>query len=381
MPSESKPHILLVNVSPYVFGAEKSLSELVRLLNAEKRFRFTVLSAGGDTEALLLDAGAEAAIRLPFRIARKGRGLFGNIAQLAALTRGWLSVARVVRRLRPSVVHANGMQAMLAIGPIPWLFRIPVVWHIRDLDRPEWAVRWCSRWAKVVFAPSEAAAEQARRAGRRVEIVPNPVLSGDSPVPITAETPRAPTAFRIGVVGQLIPRKGQDIVLAALPRIIEAVPSVEVVLVGGNPFDSESDYVRELHRQVDESPLLHKHISLCPYNSAILSLYSTLSAIVIPSRGEAFGRVALEAMRTGCPVIAADTAGLTETIRHRENGLLFRVGDADDLACRVIELAASNGLRQHLIDDGHLTWAEHEKCATLGASRIAQVYATLARRG
>ena len=63
-------------------------------------------------------------------------------------------------------------------------------------------------------------------------------------------------------------------------------------------------------------------------------------AVVVPSLGEGFGMVALEAMERARPVIAASIGGLEDLVRDGETGLLVRPGDADSLAAAMLELAA-----------------------------------------
>lgn len=80
----------------------------------------------------------------------------------------------------------------------------------------------------------------------------------------------------------------------------------------------------------------------------LASLYASADLCVLPSHTETCGLVALEAMASGLPVVAADAGGLRESVRHRHNGFRFAPHDARSFAAGICDLALDAGLRRRM---------------------------------
>lgn len=150
----------------------------------------------------------------------------------------------------------------------------------------------------------------------------------------------APLRQRLGLearpvlltVGRLVPRKGIDTVLRALPTIAEAVPDVAYLVVGTGPDQSRLTRIAERHHVRDRvrfvGQLGHDRLPL---------YYSAADLFVMPARTsppdvEGFGLVFLEANACGTPVIGARTGGIPDAIRDGDTGLLVPPADPDALA-------------------------------------------------
>jgi glycosyltransferase involved in cell wall biosynthesis len=83
---------------------------------------------------------------------------------------------------------------------------------------------------------------------------------------------------------------------------------------------------------------------------ALAHLYANADLCVLPSTSETCGLVALEAMASGLPVIAADAGGLRESVVSRTTGLLVPPDDAGALAAGIVELALRRAYRQSLAE-------------------------------
>ena len=80
----------------------------------------------------------------------------------------------------------------------------------------------------------------------------------------------------------------------------------------------------------------------------LADLYANADMCVLPSTTETCGLVALEAMASGVPVVAANAGGFRESVRDRENGLLVDPHNPQDFAAAIVELATEAGLRHAL---------------------------------
>jgi glycosyltransferase involved in cell wall biosynthesis len=126
-------------------------------------------------------------------------------------------------------------------------------------------------------------------------------------------------------VGRLSPEKGVDTLLAAWSRLGRHVP---LKVVGDGPGAREVAGAAE--RRPEVTWLGHQPAA------AVSELMGQASVLVFPSRWhETFGLVVIEAFAKGTPVIAARVGAMPEMVDHGRTGLLFRAGDADDLAAQV----------------------------------------------
>jgi glycosyltransferase involved in cell wall biosynthesis len=139
------------------------------------------------------------------------------------------------------------------------------------------------------------------------------------------EPPPAPLAPRLVAIGRLIPIKGFDVLLRAFALARAEVPELTLELAGDGPLRDEL-------RPPEGATLLGRVSPVGP-------LLESASVVVVPSRGEGFGMVALEAMERGRAVIASDVGGLPELVVPGETGLVAPPEDAEALARAIVELA------------------------------------------
>jgi glycosyltransferase involved in cell wall biosynthesis len=143
--------------------------------------------------------------------------------------------------------------------------------------------------------------------------------------------------FVIGLVGLLIPWKGQRVLIDAAPRIFAAIPNAHLVLAGGTP-DECGPYERELRTLVQERGL-DQQIQFLGHVTDMSALYNALDVVLSCSTSpEPLGTVVIEAMTMGRPMIGPAHGGAAEMIEDEKSGLLTRPGDADALATAIIRL-------------------------------------------
>lgn len=175
----------------------------------------------------------------------------------------------------------------------------------------------------------------------------------------------------IGYIGQLIPRKGLDVLLRAL-RALDR-PTVRLWLIGDGPQRAE---LAELAGRLGISA----QIGFLGYRNDRLSLLKACDIFVLPSRLEGIPRCILEAMSAGVPVVGSDIPGTRSLIRDGVTGLMFPVDDEaaltaalgrlldDPNRCRAIAAAANQYVRA-------------EFSAARMAGRYAELFADLVGRG
>jgi len=377
-------HVCLINASRRVFGAEKSLAYLVALT---PDVDFSLLSPGGECEALFRKHGVERAFQIPIGVLQRRRNPLLLARELLLLVKGNLYVYARIRELSPDVIHANGIQSMLFLLLTYLLAGPPIVWHMRDLNRPRIASWICCAMASLILVPSRTCIREFQKVLKKTRYLPNPITpsvgqdgSSDTDqacregVSRESRFPSDSGGFRIGIVGQIIPRKGHDLLLDALPCVLAKVPGARLHIIGDSPSGRGSEFIQVLRARVAQNASLQRRVFWQGYIRNMASVYLNLDLLVAPSREEAFGRVIMEAMRLGCPVIAARTGGLTEIIQHRHNGLLFIPGSISELSECIIEAAADPQLLSDLARQGRETYARYEREMRAAVSALPTFY-------
>ncbi len=145
---------------------------------------------------------------------------------------------------------------------------------------------------------------------------------------LRSELSLAGAGVLIGVVGSISPHKGLDTFLRAIPLLTAGHPDAHFVIVG-NALHEE--YVTELRNLVLQLGIVNCSW-LIGQRADIPQIMKDLTILVMPSQGEAFGLVLVEAMAAGTPVVATSVGGVREIITDGENGLLVPPKDPIRLA-------------------------------------------------
>jgi D-inositol-3-phosphate glycosyltransferase len=178
-------------------------------------------------------------------------------------------------------------------------------------------------------------------------------------------------------VGRIQPLKAPDIAVRALAQLHRS--DALLMIVGGASGQEGDTEVASLHRLIDELGVRDQVRFVPPQPHHILSTYYRASdAVIVPSRSESFGLVALEASACGIPVVAAGVGGLLTLVDHGETGYLVPDRDPALFAHYLREIidhpahAAALGLRG----------AERAKRYTWGfaAARLRRLYTDLCAR-
>jgi len=132
-------------------------------------------------------------------------------------------------------------------------------------------------------------------------------------------------------VGRIQPLKGVDVAVSALAHLQRR--DAELMIVGGASGSEGRAEVDRIHQMIDEHDLHGRVHFVDPQpHYALSTYYRAADVLVMPSRSESFGLVALEATACGIPVVAAAVGGLRTLVRHKETGYLIGTRDPLDYA-------------------------------------------------
>jgi glycosyltransferase involved in cell wall biosynthesis len=275
---------------------------------------------------------------------RKESGLRQGLMSLGQLAPLIGRVATLAQNY--DLIYANTQKALVVGAIASFLSRRPLVYHLHDILSLDHfsrvnrriAVSLANR-AALVIANSEASRQaliDAGGKGDRTVVIYNGFQPDRYCQPAQdRETLRQAwgleNSFVVGHFSRLSPWKGQHILIEALAA---CPPQVAAVLVGEALF-GEEDYATRLRQQVEDQGLGDRVLFLV-FQSDVISLMHACDLIAHTSTApEPFGRVVVEGMLCGRPVIAANAGGVAELIEPGLTGWLTPPGDAAALAAAI----------------------------------------------
>jgi glycosyltransferase involved in cell wall biosynthesis len=304
-----------------------------------------------------------------------------------------LTLWRLFRHARPAIVHTHTSKAGFVGRLAAWLARVPAVIHQPHghifygyWSRPRTALfvaleRIAAHWTDtiVTLTPREVEEHLQRGIGRPAQYAVVP-----SGVPIEALRREAPSraaararlglpsgAYVVAAVGRFVPIKGFDLLVAALADVVAHVPGARVLLIG----DGEERAALEAQaRARGVADRLHITGSV----TDVIGLLAAADVLAAPSRNEGMGRVLVEAMALGLPVVGARVGGIPDVIEDGESGLLVPPDDPAALAGALTDLGCDTGRRAKL-GAGARPRAEAFS-TTVAAAAMRDIYDGLARR-
>jgi glycosyltransferase involved in cell wall biosynthesis len=174
--------------------------------------------------------------------------------------------------------------------------------------------------------------------GQKFLVIPNGVETERFKPIVRPENPKVKILF----IGRLIPRKGFQRVVQALPKARQMTKTpFEVEVVGTGAFQNELD---ELAESLGVSDLI-RYVGMVPYDK-LEEAYQYSDVFVLTSLSEGMPSVILEAMGCGLPVVASDVGGNNEIVHHGENGYLVQGDDVEGLAKYLTDLIDNKDRRE-----------------------------------
>lgn len=362
-PSDGR-RILLVHPSAQLYGSDRMLLESVRALSVDHEVHVALAGDGPLVEACRA-AGAQVRV-LPFPVLHKKMFTPAGVLRFLRLAvGGGIAGRRLLAALAPGAVYVNTVTVPLWLL-LARLAGVRSVCHVHEaedaLPRPvRWVLTAPLRLADVVVANSAAARAVLGRCDPRlagtVEVLHNGV-----PGPVRDVVPlrERPTGqARLLLVGRLSQRKGSDVAIEAVRLLSERGVAVRLVLAGDCAAGYE-DFVQGLREQVARFGLAGR-VTFGGFAPDIWRHHDEADIVLVPSRLEPFGNVAVEGMLAGRPVIVSDAQGLVEIVEDGVSGLVVPAGDAVALADAV----------QGLLRD----WPRARRLAAAGRLRAAERFA------
>ena len=366
---------LLLVTRPGIGGAAKHVRMLCELISKDS-FDVTVAASPLEDPAFLDILAATGVRVIPLPMRREP-----HPSDAGALWR----LARLLRRVRPSIVHAHtskpGLLARLAAAAsgLPALYTPHGFYFHYDI--PAWKralyrgiERLAGPWTARLVCVTEEEARQAAGARLvppgRIAVIPN-ALRPEECVPkrsraeVRAELGIPADAPLLVMVGRLAPPKDPFTLVVAAARI----PGVHVLFAGDGP---QRDGLRALARELDCDARVHTP----GHRADAIDLTAAADVAVLSSRWEGLPYALLEAMAVGLPVVASDISGCRDALGGTGAGRLVPVGDTAAMRTAIDAFLSNPRAREAAGRAGRALVAEKYGAARWIA-RMEELYRTL----
>jgi len=284
------------------------------------------------------------------------------------------SIIRLIRKIRPDLVHCHTTKAGL-IGRLgARLMNVPAIytvhtWCFTEGTSRSWkafglpAETLAARWAQCIIAVSHAnrVAAISKRVAPASKLVT--VHNGISDCPQRAN-PVDVDAPRVVMVARFVNQKNQALLIEAAARL--ASPII-LTLVGDGPLRQQAE-------QLAANSPAHIKVEFLGQRQDVAEILARADLFVLSTNWEGFPISILEAMRAGLPVIATDVDGVREAIFDGDNGILVQAKDRSRLTQAIQSLISDAGLRRRMGARGRAIYEERFSLPAM-LNKTTSVYA------
>ncbi|HOB87823.1 MAG TPA: glycosyltransferase family 4 protein [Bacillota bacterium] len=360
---------LLYLVRPAAGGMREHLRLLIKHFSSRYSTHLAAPRSEGERQAWEAEARGLAAEIIPLPL-QEGLSPARDLLSLGLLV-------RLLRRMRPSLLHIHGFKAALIGGPAALIAGVPAVVTVHNFPAHRGKallpplMRLQDREQTHFIAVSRALARGLERWGippSRISVIYN----GIDPAPFVKDSRDRFTGEEkiVGTVARLAPQKGLPYFLQAAALLAAAYPGLRFLVVGEGP---ERRRLEQLASRLG----LNSRLQFLGYCPDLPRQLARMDVLLLPSLTEGQSITILEAMASRCPVVASQVGGVPEIIRDGENGLLVPPGNAAALAAAVSSLLANPDRARRMARS-----AQQEVCRNFTAAamlqRTEEVYRELA---
>jgi len=367
--TKARRNIMLVSDVAELGGAERSLldiAETMKLVGVEPRI---VVPRSGGLSRELERSGLQTYFCPHLSRLRRRRSLPVWFEQAKRSVAAATAVGRLVSKVGADVVHANTVSAALQVLSVPGAVQVPVVTHVRDLKvgaERYWLTRHSSGF---VFASNACAAGLRSRIGRELPFAVIP--SGVRSVPSEANLQSGTATPIIAAIAHFAPWKRHDVLIEAVRLVHRQGIRVSLEIAGGDPFGNHPHIAQQLQRQVVAAGLAPwvRFLGDIPDVSGLLRRARCLVHTAYP---EPFGRVIVEALRHGCPIVAAaGEHGPAEILADGVGGKLVPPDTPSAFAAEIAALVTYPEQAQRLASGAQRKFEQRYRCEHVTESILA----------
>lgn len=361
--------ILFITNYPLLYGANRSLFSLLEKFNSQgENVCLLIPKKGGMTEELTR-VGIRY-IAFPYMSSFLYTKNFHSVAKtigkpLLVFATFWVFPILLYKvwRYKPDIIYSNSCSDNLGIlfAKILKKYHIQHVRDFMDLDHGMKFIfgnkakkKYINKSDAVIYVSHSVAeyTQQSKNLPNNHVVIYNGVKMDSEK---KYEKKDIPTCINFGIVGLLDEGKGQHLAIEYYNKIKDAYPNSLLHIWG----DKEGEYKKRLVGLVEEFGL-RKKVIFHGFEKNPDVIYKEMSVLLMCSRMEGFGRVTIEAMQRGIPVLGYDSGGTSELVKHGYNGFLFKTENDFCNAVRIMfgSNDSYNTLCRQAFDDAHQHYTE-----------------------
>ena len=294
------------------------------------------------------------------------------------------ALKRKVSKVQPDLVHLNSG----VVADTPGMFaaracRVPAICHVRVLNRVSFLSVRASRFVDTFVCISTAVRDGLIGYGIRADrctVVPNAVdTKRFNEATITSSTIRSEFGWTSSqsvfiLVGRVVYWKGQDYFIEAMAKARVTDPGLRGLIVGGaGPTPDDHAYMARLQARMAELGL-DDIVKFTGHRTDVPNIMKDADGVICASSlPEPFGRVIIESMAVGTPVVATNAGGATDIVEDGVNGMLVPTKDSDAIAAAMLRLSQDEAFAEDLCAEGLRAVAERYTIAH-HAEEISKIY-------
>jgi glycosyltransferase involved in cell wall biosynthesis len=383
--------VLYLNPTSEVGGAERSLIDLLEHLDRRQYHPIVCFPKEGKFASKLTGMGIEVKmIPLPEGVSQLSRQN-GNsrLLRLLATPRHLLptiiETAAFVRSKHIDLIVTNGIKCHVIGSMVSSMTGTKLIWHVRDFTETglvRFLLTSMGRFFPDRIIANSRAVESIFSKCGQVVAIHNGIDLARFDLRIDGGKVRSKLGVGegvqlIGTVGHFAPLKGYEELILAMNEVVRRGFDVKLSLVGDCIYPHSKAY-RERLVTLADSMGLRERIILAGFREDIPELLASFDLFVLPSRSEGFGRVNLEAMAMGKPVISTNVGGIPEVVVDGVTGILVPPGEPNALSRALMKLLADPSQRESMGREGRRRVEEHFTLQ-VHVQRIQEIYRDVLR--
>lgn len=302
-------------------GTERVIYNISKYLNKTDDYKCFLCSTSGVMEGFL--STELEVVKIPYLNDKK------------LLVRNIKDLKNVVMSIKPNIIHTHSIYSLILIYLMKKIYRIDVptihTGHGGPRKNYDKIVSRFLFMVDVYIAISKESYLYLNKKNKNVMYIPNGIDQPRNDEVFNSEFINIKEGIQLGFVGRLTEQKGLDVLLKAVKILKQKDFPIHLTVVGdGDELNESIEFVEENN--------LNKSVTFMGFQKEPWSLLKEIPIIVMPSRWEPGGLVALEAMARNHTIIASKVNGLKDSIKHEINGYLFTVDNIEELVSIISDI-------------------------------------------
>lgn len=367
--------ILFIHQSAELYGSDKTILMFISSLDKEKYLPIVILPFDGPLKREFEKNNIKVVIAPVLKLYRKMFTPKGILKFFKEYKEGLQTLTELHKIYNFDIVYSHTLASLIGIV-FAKKFKIKHLWHVQEIIAKP--VFFYKGFVKLLSLKCNHIAVYDSKTTMEFWIKDNPELAKKSeyvcngldvsqkPEPNQEIIQKIRIEFFkvqdneliIALVGRINSWKGQPLLLDSFQAIADKYNHIKLVFIGSAPPNQEF-FETNLKTKISEYKL-DDRVIIIPFQKNIWQFWDSIDIAVVPStEPEPFGMVAIEAMLSKKPVVAANHGGLTETVVHNHSGLLFEPKSVTSLSDALEVLIQDEAKRKLFGDNGYQRTIDH----------------------